>query len=70
MLFLDSEGAADAAIRLEPVPEGADMGLKTVANPGPPALKFPLGGDVEVWAAGWWRFGQFVQGNGPSIAGL
>jgi len=33
------------------VPEGADMGFKTVANPGPPTLKFALGGDVEVGAA-------------------
>ncbi|MFK4407046.1 hypothetical protein ABH991_004080 [Bradyrhizobium ottawaense] len=52
VLFLDPEGAADVAIRLDPVPEGADMGLKTVANPGPPAHKFALGGDVEVRAAG------------------
>jgi hypothetical protein len=70
VLFLDPEGAADAAVRLDPVPEGADMGLKTVANPGSPALEFALGGDVEVGAAGRGRFGQFMQGNGPSIAGL
>jgi len=70
VLFLDPERRADAAVVLDLVPERADMALKTVANPGSPALELALGGDVQVGAAGRGRFGQFVQGNGPSITGL
>ncbi|MGY4287536.1 hypothetical protein ACVWXO_006756 [Bradyrhizobium sp. LM2.7] len=70
VLFLDPESAADAAVLFDLVPERTDMALETVANPGPPAPEFPIGGDVEVGTAGRGRFGQFVQRNGPSITGL
>ncbi len=53
VLFLDPEGAADAAVVLDLVPERADMGLKAVAHPGPPARELALGRDMQVGAAGW-----------------
>src|SRR4051794_41767971 len=70
VLFLDPERRADAAVVLDLVPERADMALKTVANPGSPALEFPIGGDVEVGAARRGRFWQFGEGNGASIGGF
>src|SRR5215831_17316372 len=70
VLFLDPEGAADAAVLLDPVPERADMALEAVADPGPPALEFTLGRDMKVGAAGRGRFGRFVQGIGPSNEGF
>ena len=64
------EARVGAAVPTFDIADVADMGLETVANPGPPAHKLAFGGDMEVGAAGRGRFGQFVQGNGPSIAGL
>src|SRR6478609_1024602 len=49
VLFLDPERRADAAVVLDFVPERADMALKTVANPGSPALEFP---SVPMWRSG------------------
>src|SRR4051794_41516436 len=69
MLLLDPERRADAAVVLDLVPERADMALKTVTNPGSPALEFPIGGDVEVGAARRGRFRQFIQGKAASISG-
>ena len=48
VLFLDPECALHAAVFVHPVPERPVMGLKLVAGPGPPALKFALGFDVQI----------------------
>lgn len=52
VLFLDPEGAADAAIRLLSVPEGANMILKNVMGPSSPTHELAFGahkwiGDVR-----------------------
>ena len=51
VFFLDTERALHFAVLVHPVPERPVMGLKTVAGPGPPALEFALGFDVQVRAA-------------------
>ena len=50
MLLFDPEGAADAAVRLQAVPEGTDMVLKAVPDPGLPALELTLGRDMQLGA--------------------
>ena len=51
VLLLDPERALHTAVFVHAVPERAVMGLKIVAGPGPPALEFALGFDVQVRAA-------------------
>ena len=60
VFFLDPERALHAAVFVHPVPERAVMGLKTVAGPGPPALEFALGFDMQVRAALKCILGEFV----------
>src|SRR5450631_798350 len=67
VLLLDPERAANAAVVLHPVPERPDMGLETVAAPGPPARKFAVGTDMQVRAVQKCRFGQVIHAIWPSI---
>ena len=60
VLLLDPERALHLAVFVHPVPERAVMGLKIVAGPGPPALEFALGFDMQVGAAVECVLGEFV----------
>ena len=60
VLLLDPERALHFAVLVHPVPERAVMGLKTVADPGPPAGEFALGFDMQIGAVAECVFGQLV----------
>src|SRR5262249_9212374 len=67
MLLFHPERAANLPVRLRPVPERPGMGFIVVACEGAPALELACFRHVQVGALEMGRFGDVVQGNGPSI---
>ena len=66
VLLLNPERALRAAVFVHPVPEGAVMGLKLIAGPGPPAGELAPGLDVQIRSVIECVFGKLVHEKWPS----